>query len=291
MTDFYANSADPADDSDLDSSVIRAEFAAIALGFTKIAGYTSAGNRVPHVNAGGTALVTTSGFSFDGTTFTAPALAVTNNAAINGSALTTTSATFAALAGATTLLTIGGTGASAVVAIPGTLEWSGTTAALTVAGGIYGAKKLKIDGAVDFGSTLAMTGKITATTAGIDVPVSALGTIYSATYTPNFYTDGSGNVASHSVSVARYIRVGNVVSVSGYIEVDPTSTGVTQFELSLPVASNLGSSSLSGTISDASYNDTGSISADAATDRAAFLFIASNAGNHGMAYQFSYTIG
>lgn len=53
-------------------------------------------------------------------------------------------ATSTAYAGATTSLTIGGTGATAVVAIPGTLDWSTTTGALTVAGGVYIAKKLQV---------------------------------------------------------------------------------------------------------------------------------------------------
>lgn len=60
--------------------------------------------------------------------------------------ITTASTSFTALAGATTLLTLGGTGASAVLAIPGTLEQSSTTGALTVAGGVYVAKKLNVAG-------------------------------------------------------------------------------------------------------------------------------------------------
>src|SRR3989338_7118979 len=56
--------------------------------------------------------------------------------------------TTTAFAGATTLLTIGGTGATAVFAIPGTLEWSGTTGALTVAGGVYVAKATNAIGLV-----------------------------------------------------------------------------------------------------------------------------------------------
>jgi len=84
MPDFYANSNDPADESDLDSSVIRAEFAAIALGFTKIAGYSSAANRIPHINAGATSQTTTAGFEFDGTTLTAPNLTVTTDATVGG---------------------------------------------------------------------------------------------------------------------------------------------------------------------------------------------------------------
>lgn len=66
--------------------------------------------------------------------------------------ITTASTTFTALAGATTLLTIGGTGATAVVAHPGTLEQTGTTGALTVAGGVYVAKILTAIGGISGGT-------------------------------------------------------------------------------------------------------------------------------------------
>jgi hypothetical protein len=56
--------------------------------------------------------------------------------------ITTPSTTFTAFAGATTLATIGGTGATAVVAIPGTLDASNsTTGSVTMAGGLAVAKK------------------------------------------------------------------------------------------------------------------------------------------------------
>jgi trimeric autotransporter adhesin len=61
-------------------------------------------------------------------------------------------ATFTAFAGATTLLTIGGTGATSVVAVPGTLEQSGTTGAMTVAGGVYVAKILTAIGGISGGT-------------------------------------------------------------------------------------------------------------------------------------------
>ena len=61
-------------------------------------------------------------------------------------------ATFTAFAGATTSLTIGGTGATSVVAVPGTLEQSGTTGAMTVAGGVYVAKILTAIGGISGGT-------------------------------------------------------------------------------------------------------------------------------------------
>ena len=60
--------------------------------------------------------------------------------------------TFTAFAGATTSLTIGGTGATSVFAVPGTLEQSSTTGAMTVAGGVYIAKKLTAIGGISGGT-------------------------------------------------------------------------------------------------------------------------------------------
>ena len=61
-------------------------------------------------------------------------------------------ASFTAFAGATTLLTIGGTGASSVVAHPGTLEQTGTTGSATFAGGVYIAKILTAAGGISGGT-------------------------------------------------------------------------------------------------------------------------------------------
>ena len=60
--------------------------------------------------------------------------------------------TFTAFAGATTSLTIGGTGATSVFAVPGTLEQSSTTGAMTVAGGVYVAKILTAIGGISGGT-------------------------------------------------------------------------------------------------------------------------------------------
>lgn len=66
--DYYTASGDPVTGSVLSSSVLRAEYAAIALGFTKIAPYTSANNRLLFVNSGATAQTTDSALTFNATT-------------------------------------------------------------------------------------------------------------------------------------------------------------------------------------------------------------------------------
>lgn len=74
--------------------------------------------------------------------------------------ITTGSTSFTALAGATTLLTLGGTGASASTNFPSTLDTtSSVTGAIRTAGGISAAKALNVGTTITGGSTInAVTG-------------------------------------------------------------------------------------------------------------------------------------
>lgn len=119
-----------------------------ANGGTGIAYFTAAGPTSARIftfpDAAATIARTDAGQTFTGVqVFTSPDVATS---------ITTSSTTLTAFAGATTLLTIGGTGASSVFAIPGTLEQSSTTGALTVAGGVYIAKKLNVVGIATLGN-------------------------------------------------------------------------------------------------------------------------------------------
>lgn len=55
MSDYYTASSDPTDNSDATPDVLRAEHAAIAAGFAKIAPYTGNGSKIVRINAGATA--------------------------------------------------------------------------------------------------------------------------------------------------------------------------------------------------------------------------------------------
>lgn len=74
--------------------------------------------------------------------------------------------------------------------------------------------------------------------------------IASGTYTPT-QPGSSSNVASTTPGKAQWMRVGNVVTVSGSVVVDPTSANTaTFFQLSLPIASDLtATTDLAGTAS------------------------------------------
>ena len=118
------------------------------------------------------------------------------------------------------------------------LQSNGTTVLAMTSAGVAVTGTQSVSGAATLSSTLSVTGKITATTAGIDVPTSALGTCYASTYTPTI-TNGT-NVASSTAFACRYVRIGDVVTVSGQVNVDFTAASTyTRIEMSLPVASNL----------------------------------------------------
>jgi hypothetical protein len=86
------------------------------------------------------------------------------------------------------------------------------------------------------------------------------------------------------------MRVGNVVTVSGQVFIDPTAVGNTELRMSLPVASNFGATrQAAGTFFgfDSGSTQTGSISASAANDEFIFRYVANDIANR--AFQFIAT--
>lgn len=118
----------------------------------------------------------------------------------------------------------------------------------------------------------------------------AVDTSSSGTYTPT--VTNIANVASSTPNVAQWMRVGNVVTVSGNLTVTPTATGDTQFRLSLPVASNFsGTTQCSGGGGDRTapyavlviYADT--------TNKQAWLnFTASTTAARAIQYHYTYLV-
>lgn len=110
------------------------------------------------------------------------------------------------------------------------------------------------------------------------------------------YTPGLTNVANLDASTAfqcQYMQIGNVVSVSGKVSVDPTLTATsTKLGIALPVASNFGAAEDCGGVAFASAI-TGmgaAILADAANDRAQLEFISTDVTNQPMYFQFQYEV-
>jgi hypothetical protein len=85
------------------------------------------------------------------------------------------------------------------------------------------------------GNTVGMA---TATLSGLVNPYNeGSGVVYTGTYTPT--VSGASNCAV-TTTLATYVRVGKVVQVMGYAQVDVvTANAATEFFLTLPIASNL----------------------------------------------------
>jgi hypothetical protein len=119
--------------------------------------------------------------------------------------------------------------------------------------------------------------------------------IASGTYVPTL--TGITNVASTGVGDAQWLRVGNVVTVSGRLIVTPTAGGslTTVTAISLPLASNITSSDQVGGCAGNSGNTvstgvTPTITGDAATDTARLAFGAASTVPVIFSYHFTYVI-
>jgi hypothetical protein len=111
------------------------------------------------------------------------------------------------------------------------------------------------------------------------------------TYTPTATV--IGNLDSVTPQVCQWLRVGNVVTVSGEITVDPTAAALTSFRITLPVASNLASlGQLAGT-GFANYGPPPNsvlIRGDAINDAATFTFQSTGAVSTGLYFSFTYLV-
>ncbi len=119
--------------------------------------------------------------------------------------------------------------------------------------------------------------------------ISDLPVLASGTYTPTL--TNVTNVAASVTDVMKYLRVGDVVTVSGRITIDPTAAGLTRVDISLPIASNLAAlRDCAGTGAREGENVVGIILGDTTNDRAYLSFIAVSTSNGAWAVHFTYEI-
>jgi hypothetical protein len=123
-----------------------------------------------------------------------------------------------------------------------------------------------------------------------DLPVLAYGT-----YTPPLFN--TTNIAASTAFSCQWMRVGDIVTVSGQVNIDPTASAASVLGMSLPIASNFGGTqNLGGTATVAGTGAavpsiSAAILADPTNDRAQFLWL-QNADlvNRSWAFQFTYRI-
>lgn len=115
-------------------------------------------------------------------------------------------------------------------------------------------------------------------------------TLESGTYTPTLTS--VTNVAASTANACTYMRLGNTVTVSGSLSLDPTSTGNTQLGISLPTASAFTTALQCG--GTANYSALGqygaAIRSDATNDRAELVMIATDVTNQVMYFTFTYQV-
>lgn len=143
--------------------------------------------------------------------------------------------------------------------------------------------RFETDGRVS-GTKLHNTGTVTGTTQQY---------IASGTYTPT--ATNVTNATAGTCEVAKWTRVGNVVSVSGRMALTPTAAATTTvWGLSLPIASNFAATSdLNGLVNTsdvASTTRAGFINADITNDRANLTIRSSTNASENYYYMYQYEV-
>lgn len=111
------------------------------------------------------------------------------------------------------------------------------------------------------------------------------------TYTPTL--TNVANLAASTAYSCQYMRVGNTVTVSGKVDIDPTVTAtLTRLGISLPIASNLGAQEqCAGTaVASGIASQSAAILGDATNDRAQLEYISTDITNQSMYFTFTYRV-
>lgn len=110
-----------------------------------------------------------------------------------------------------------------------------------------------------------------------------------STYTPTL--TNTTNLDASTAFETTYLRVGATVTVSGLVNMDPTSAAEVVMGMSLPVASNFASVwDCGGSAACIAVQQSAGIQADAANNRAEFRFIANDTSNRTFTFTFTYRI-
>jgi hypothetical protein len=206
----------------------------------------------------------------------------TSSVSISPSALTKTDDT-------NVTLTLGGTPSTALLqAASIAVGWSGT---LAKARGGFGLDASTLTGYVKAAGAGAMTASATIPYSDITGAPAAPPTLADGTYTPTLTS--INNIDTLTATACQYMRVGNVVTVSGRFSVDCTAAGVaTKFAVSLPISSNFGNDYDLGGVgaAETTTNTIIAIYADATNDRAECRFIPAITAAEFYSFTFTYRV-
>jgi len=112
----------------------------------------------------------------------------------------------------------------------------------------------------------------------------------SGTYTPTITE--TTNITGSTPRACQWMRVGNVVSVSGAVDIDPTAGATTTlFGLSLPIASDFANAwELGGSGAEVTNFTAAYIFADATNNRAGVYYMSAGTISKSVTFQFQYLI-
>jgi hypothetical protein len=161
-----------------------------------------------------------------------------------------------------------------------------TTVVLDAAGGMQVLGGVAAGGSITQGGVnVSLVGHTHTSSQITDLPALASGV-----YTPTI--SSTSNITSATAAQAQYMRVGDVVTVSGYLTIDPVAANTsTSLEISLPIASNLGGpQDLAGVANNGFWGEAGSFQANATTDKALFFARPTDAGSGAWFFTFTYRI-
>ena len=113
--------------------------------------------------------------------------------------------------------------------------------------------------------------------------------IASGTYTPTL--TNVTNITNSTPLVCQWIRVGNVVTVSGAYQVTPTTTAAYDLQISLPISTTFSSISQCGGVgSTLALNDKVGIAADTSTNKADAQGLNNVVGARNVNFTFTYLV-
>ena len=138
--------------------------------------------------------------------------------------------------------------------------------------------------------SIVVSGGISSTLNANDITLT-VPTLSSGTYTPTL--TNVANIAASSSYPARWNRVGNMITVSGRVAIDPSSNNQdTILGMSLPVASNLVNlEDVAGTaVCPEVSGQSACINADTASDRASLRFVSGSSAAHDFYYIYQYEV-
>lgn len=111
----------------------------------------------------------------------------------------------------------------------------------------------------------------------------------SGTWTPTL--NNTTNISASVSNICQYMRIGNVITLSGYVQVDPINTGSVQLEVSVPVSVDFTNFSQAAGFARTDNGDIAGIAqANATTDGLSLIMTATTTNNRNVAFQATYRI-